>query len=165
LNIGFFGQNFGRIVRTIKSATDFLVVGIGALLASSLALYARFRHGPQGRGRPDPTAADGARAAIPTTDRRHAFPSCPVATVPVLFLEGRAVWVAASSGSAVESRLRRQARRLGLRVIKSRENRGAGRHGLGPYVVVDDRHGDTVSSERGMGLEELADFLREAGSP
>jgi hypothetical protein len=50
-------------------------------------------------------------------------------------------------------------------VVKSRENRGAGPHGLGPFVVVDDRRGVPVSSEYGMDLEELADFLREADRP
>src|SRR5262245_29969988 len=42
---GFFGQNFGWMVRNVNSLADFLIIGIGALLVSALALYAWFRHG------------------------------------------------------------------------------------------------------------------------
>jgi magnesium transporter len=40
---GFFGQNFGWMVRHVNSLTAFLVLGIGGVLVSTLALYAYFR--------------------------------------------------------------------------------------------------------------------------
>jgi magnesium transporter len=42
---GFFGQNFGWMVRNIGSLADFIVIGIGALIFSALALYGWFRQG------------------------------------------------------------------------------------------------------------------------
>ncbi|HKD20082.1 MAG TPA: magnesium and cobalt transport protein CorA [Thermoanaerobaculia bacterium] len=42
---GFFGQNFGWMVHNINSLADFLIIGIGALLISAVALYAWFRQG------------------------------------------------------------------------------------------------------------------------
>jgi magnesium transporter len=42
---GFFGQNFGWLVRNIDSATMFVVLGIGGLLLPSIALFAWFRRG------------------------------------------------------------------------------------------------------------------------
>lgn len=43
--VGFFGQNFGWMVRSIGSLGDFLVYGVGALVVSGAALYAWFRRG------------------------------------------------------------------------------------------------------------------------
>jgi magnesium transporter len=40
---GFFGQNFGWMVRHVNSLTAFLVLGIGGVVVSALALYAYFR--------------------------------------------------------------------------------------------------------------------------
>ncbi|MGN6188298.1 MAG: magnesium/cobalt transporter CorA [Conexibacter sp.] len=40
---GFFGQNFGYLVRHMTGATPFFVYGIGGLLLSVLALYVWFR--------------------------------------------------------------------------------------------------------------------------
>jgi magnesium transporter len=42
---GFFGQNFGWLVRNIDSATMFVVLGIGGLLLPSIALFVWFRRG------------------------------------------------------------------------------------------------------------------------
>src|SRR5262249_37988555 len=42
---GFFGQNFGWMVRNMNSLADFVIVGIGALLVSAVALYAWFKRG------------------------------------------------------------------------------------------------------------------------
>ncbi len=39
---GFFGQNFGWLVRSIDSRTDFLIFGVGGLLVPVLALSAYF---------------------------------------------------------------------------------------------------------------------------
>ena len=41
---GFFGMNFGWLVRRIDPFWVFAVFGVGSLLASSLVLYAWFRH-------------------------------------------------------------------------------------------------------------------------
>ena len=40
---GFFGQNFGWMVRQVNSLAAFLVLGIGGVVVSSAALYAYFR--------------------------------------------------------------------------------------------------------------------------
>ena len=42
---GFFGQNFGWLVRHIDSAEAFVVFGIGGLVVPCIALYAWFRRG------------------------------------------------------------------------------------------------------------------------
>ena len=42
---GFFGQNFGWLVRHIDSAAMFVVFGIGGLLVPCVALFAWFRRG------------------------------------------------------------------------------------------------------------------------
>jgi magnesium transporter len=42
---GFFGQNFGWMVHNINSFADFLIIGIGALAVSAVALYLWFRQG------------------------------------------------------------------------------------------------------------------------
>jgi magnesium transporter len=42
---GFFGQNFGWMVRHIDSAATFVTVGIGSLVLACIVLYAWFRHG------------------------------------------------------------------------------------------------------------------------
>ncbi len=39
---GFFGQNFGWMVRNIDSLAVFLIVGVGGLVVSAAALYAWF---------------------------------------------------------------------------------------------------------------------------
>jgi magnesium transporter len=41
--VGFFGQNFGWMVRNINSAGHFFVLGIGSLLVSVVVLWAWFR--------------------------------------------------------------------------------------------------------------------------
>ena len=41
--VGFFGQNFGWMVRNINSAADFFVLGVGSLLVSVVVLWAWFR--------------------------------------------------------------------------------------------------------------------------
>ncbi len=43
--VGFFGQNFGWLVRNINSEADFLIWGVGAALVSVLVLFAWFRRG------------------------------------------------------------------------------------------------------------------------
>ena len=43
--VGFFGQNFGWMVRNINSAADFFVLGVGSLLVSVVVLWAWFRRG------------------------------------------------------------------------------------------------------------------------
>jgi magnesium transporter len=48
---GFFGQNFGWLVHQIDSLAMFLVVGIGSLVISCVALYAWFRQGGLVTGR------------------------------------------------------------------------------------------------------------------
>jgi len=42
---GFFGQNFGWLVRNINSAAAFAIVGLGGLVVCTVALYAWFRTG------------------------------------------------------------------------------------------------------------------------
>ena len=42
---GFFGQNFGWMVRHIDSAATFLTLGVGALVACCIVLYAWFKQG------------------------------------------------------------------------------------------------------------------------
>jgi magnesium transporter len=42
---GFFGQNFGWMVRHIDSAVMFLTLGVGALVACCIVLYAWFKQG------------------------------------------------------------------------------------------------------------------------
>jgi magnesium transporter len=42
---GFFGQNFGWMVRHVDSAAMFLLLGVGALVLSSVALYTWFKRG------------------------------------------------------------------------------------------------------------------------
>ena len=42
---GFFGQNFGWLVRHIDSAAMFVVFGIGGLLLPCVALFVWFRRG------------------------------------------------------------------------------------------------------------------------
>jgi magnesium transporter len=42
---GFFGQNFGWMVRSINSLADFVVIGVGSLVLAAAALYAWFRQG------------------------------------------------------------------------------------------------------------------------
>jgi magnesium transporter len=42
---GFFGQNFGWMVRHINSDTAFFVLGVGGLVVSCIALYAWFKRG------------------------------------------------------------------------------------------------------------------------
>jgi magnesium transporter len=42
---GFFGQNFGWLVRNVDSLTDFVTIGVGTLLVSCVALYVWFRRG------------------------------------------------------------------------------------------------------------------------
>ena len=42
---GFFGQNFGWMVRHVDSATMFLALGVGSLVAACVVLYAWFRQG------------------------------------------------------------------------------------------------------------------------
>jgi len=39
---GYFGMNFGWMTEHIDSPWDFLVLGIGTLVASSIVLYAWF---------------------------------------------------------------------------------------------------------------------------
>jgi magnesium transporter len=41
--VGFFGQNFGWLVRNISSETDFLVFGVGSALLSIIVLLVWFR--------------------------------------------------------------------------------------------------------------------------
>ena len=41
---GFFGMNFGWMVRQIDAFWVFAVLGIGSLLVSTVVLYAWFRH-------------------------------------------------------------------------------------------------------------------------
>jgi magnesium transporter len=40
---GFFGQNFGWMVRHVNSLAAFLALGIGGVLVAGAALYAYFR--------------------------------------------------------------------------------------------------------------------------
>ena len=42
---GFFGQNFGWMVRHIGSDTAFFALGVGGLVVACIALYAWFRRG------------------------------------------------------------------------------------------------------------------------
>jgi magnesium transporter len=46
---GFFGQNFGWLVEHTHSFAAFLVLGIGGLAASLVALYAWLRRGGHAR--------------------------------------------------------------------------------------------------------------------
>ena len=43
--VGFFGQNFGWMVRNIDSAADFWVIGGGSLVLSVMVLFVWFRRG------------------------------------------------------------------------------------------------------------------------
>jgi magnesium transporter len=42
--VGFFGQNFGWMVRNINSAPDFWVIGGGSMVVSLVVLIAWLRH-------------------------------------------------------------------------------------------------------------------------
>ncbi|HXY17259.1 MAG TPA: magnesium and cobalt transport protein CorA [Gaiellaceae bacterium] len=55
---GFFGQNFGWLVRHMSSFTTFLIVGIGSLAVSCVGLFLWFRQG----GYIAPTRAEPTRA-------------------------------------------------------------------------------------------------------
>ena len=58
---GFFGQNFGWLVRHIDSATAFVLLGLGGLLVPCVLLVAWFRRGGYVESASTPTPAPGER--------------------------------------------------------------------------------------------------------
>lgn len=67
---GFFGQNFGWLVDHIASAQAFLILGIGALVISSVALLIWFRIDAQRR-------IQGAQAPEATANLTIPSPTAP----------------------------------------------------------------------------------------